>query len=58
MDRGLPCSREKLESMKLHEVSLKVYCNDFLLLRNTSYEDGPTCDDMHILFNNRVRLKN
>jgi hypothetical protein len=29
----------------LHDVVPKLYCNDLLLLRNTYYEDGPTCDD-------------
>jgi hypothetical protein len=30
-------------------LSPKLHCNGILLLWKASYDDGPTCDDMHIL---------
>jgi hypothetical protein len=45
MHRGLPCSKEKLESAKLYEIVPKLYCNGLLLLWKASCDNGPTCDD-------------
>jgi hypothetical protein len=51
MHPGLPCSRKKLESMALHEVLPQALLQHPPSLAETSYDEGPTCDDMRILFN-------
>jgi hypothetical protein len=50
MHWGLPYSKEKLASVTLHNIVPKLCCND-LLLWKASCDEGPTCDDMHVLFN-------
>jgi hypothetical protein len=52
MHRGLPCTKE---NVSIHDafmmLSPKLCYNDLILLQNASCEDGPTGDDMCMLFN-------
>jgi hypothetical protein len=49
MQRGLPYSKWMLEYVTLHKVVPQFFWNNLLLLQKASYNDGPTCDGMHIL---------
>jgi hypothetical protein len=49
MHRSLPCSKEMLEFIMLHEVVPKLCCNDLLVLRKNSCDGEPACDDMPVL---------
>jgi hypothetical protein len=42
---------KKLEFMALHEIIPKLLWNSLLLLWKASCDDGPICDDMHVLLN-------
>jgi hypothetical protein len=50
MHQGLPCSEEKVSICDASQCCPPSYCNDLLLMRNSSYEGEHTCDDMHVLF--------
>jgi hypothetical protein len=38
--------------MMLHKAVPQAPLHDLLLLQEASYDDEPTCDDMHVLWNN------